>query len=69
MRYKKDLKYLTESMVVFISSSDALKYIDGNDDYDREAADKFRDWLNIYNPGFLNRKFNKDAVQVCKKNR
>ena len=45
MRYKKDMKYLTEGMVVFISSNDALKYIDGNDDYEVEAADNFKQWM------------------------
>ena len=53
MKYKKDLKYLTEGMVVFISSNDALKYIEGNDDYEKQAAEKFKDWLTIYNPGYL----------------
>ena len=53
MKYKKDLKYLTEGMVVFISSNDALKYIEGNDDYEKQAAEKFKNWLTIYNPGYL----------------
>jgi len=38
-------KYLTCEMIVFINSSDALKYIVSNEQYDDEDVGNFRKWI------------------------
>jgi len=38
-------KYLTGEMIVFINSSDALKYIISNDQYDDKDIDNFKKWI------------------------
>eukprot|EP00092_Neocalanus_flemingeri_P024064 GFUD01026103.1.p1 GENE.GFUD01026103.1~~GFUD01026103.1.p1 ORF type:complete len:315 (-),score=121.98 GFUD01026103.1:3-926(-) len=38
-------KYLTGEMIVFINSSDALKYIISNDSYDDKDIENFKKWI------------------------
>jgi len=38
-------KYLTGEMIVFINSSDALKYIISNDQYDDKDIENFKKWI------------------------
>merc|ERR1719341_674516 len=38
-------KYLTGEMIVFINSSDALKYIISNDQYDDKDIENFKNWI------------------------
>jgi len=38
-------KYLTGEMIVFINSSDALKYIISNDSYDDQDVENFKKWI------------------------
>jgi len=38
-------KYLTGEMIVFINSSDALKYIISNDNYDDKDVENFKKWI------------------------
>merc|ERR1711915_6609 len=41
-----DYKYLTGEMIVFLNSSDALKYIVSCDQYDDKDIENFRKWID-----------------------